>query len=143
MDAAQKDDSAVAVAVAGTVAEAVAAAAAAAAKPGRLAILCRRCGARRGELRREFGGPGAATRGPLWIKFECVIVCKAVLVVGQNPIIGTDQNKESLWQAVGDMLRGALLRRADTVRLGGNARRTERTERAIKREFQDKIRKCV
>lgn len=67
------------------------------------------------------------------------MVCKAVLVVEQDPIIGTDQDKDIFWHNVGKIVRRSV--RRDAARLGASAGWSERPDTAMKREFKEHISK--
>lgn len=81
---------------------------------------------------RGRGGVAAdgSVRGPHWTEYERVVVYKAVLVAGQNPIIGTDQNLDMFWYNVGEIVRRTL--RRDAARGGPSAGRPERPEKPSK-----------
>lgn len=91
------------------------------------------------------GEPGAAdtpTRGLSRFDKERMMVRKAALVVGQNPIIGTDQSTDIFWAYVGAMVRRTMGRDAKN-----NGRSLcglpDRADSAIKREFKEHIsKKC-
>lgn len=54
------------------------------------------------------------------------MVCKAVLMVGQDPIMRTDQNKDIFWHNVGKIVRRSVreTRHAGAQALDGRSSRT-------------------